>query len=87
MKNTNEIMEKVLNQIEGKNFRVMQEGFIESSFTIENIHCNIVEDILAIIGENIYIRININQIYNVEITQKAIILFLDNDTKISIIYY
>lgn len=87
MKNTNEIMEKVLNQIHGKNIKVEQEGFIESSFNIDKAQFSIVEDIFSIEGESSFIRININQIYNVEMANNSIELSLDNDTKITLCIY
>lgn len=31
-----------------------------------------------------YIKINLNQVYNVQIFEKGITIFLDNDTKIKI---
>lgn len=85
MKNINEIIEKFLNQIEGKDIIVLQEGFIESKLNIEKAQGKLEEDIFSIKGESVYIRININQIYNVDYNQNKMWLYLDNDTKISVV--
>ncbi|MBR0350757.1 MAG: hypothetical protein IJH76_02895 [Clostridia bacterium] len=85
MKNINEMIEKILNQIKGKDIIVLQEGFIESKLNIEKAQGKLEEDIFSIKGESVYIRININQIYNVDYNQNKIVLYLDNDTKISVV--
>ncbi|MDO5557267.1 MAG: hypothetical protein Q4G05_03380 [Clostridia bacterium] len=63
-------------------------GFIQINITIEELKYELKNDVLEMRdkrGSN-YIKININQIYNINKTQK-IELFLDNDTVITIDKY
>ena len=48
--------------------------------------CKIQDDILSLKDEDkdVYLSLNLNQVYQVEIGEKQIILFLDNDTEIQL---
>ena len=87
MKSIDEIIKNNLKQMQGKDVIVVQEGFIESKSNIEKAKCNIEEDILNIDDGKNYIRINLNQIYNMEVNKNGMSLFLDNDTNIKIMYF
>lgn len=86
VKSVNEILENALQYVQGKEIIIVQEGFIESKFNIKNAKCGIELDVLSIEGEKNYIRINLNQVSNVEKGENEIKLFLDNDTIIKINY-
>ena len=83
MANSN--LEKKLRECEGKNMVVLQEGFIQSKNEINRMKYKIANEILSIIGEKTYIKINLNQIYNIVQNEDKIELFLDNDTMIILI--
>lgn len=83
-----EIKEKILkklNENNGRNIVIKQIGFIESKFFINNMKYEIEFDIITIKDdkEDIYIKLNINQIYKCEILD-SIKLYLDNDTQLEI---
>ena len=56
-------------------------------FQIKNLEYEIENDILKIkdSGEKIYITINLNQIYNLELIKNTIAIYLDNDIVLRII--
>lgn len=85
-KSVNAILENELEKNQGREITIIQEGFIESKFNIKNAKCVIELDVLSIENENNYIRINLNQVSNVEKGESKIKLFFDNDTIIKINY-
>ncbi len=79
-------IEKCLDKMIHKNVKVYQNGFIMNQFLIENMVFKIRNDILNLKDEtkDIYLVINLNQVYQVEISEKKLILYIDNDTNIEI---
>ena len=79
-------IEKYLDELQEKTVRVRQRGFIKNQFTIESMMYKIQSDILNLIDKTkeVYLSLNLNQVYQVEIGKCSIVLFLDNDTEIQI---
>ena len=79
-------IEKWLEKLEQKPTRISQNGFLVNQFFIEKMIYKIQNDILNLRDETkeIYIAINLNQVYQIEISENKMILFLDNDTEIEI---
>ena len=79
-------IEKCLDKLKQKSIKVNQKGFIINQFFIEKLMYKIQDDILNLRDEikEVYLSLNLNQVYQVEISENKIILFLDNDTKINI---
>ena len=79
-------IEKYLDELQEKTVRVRQRGFIMNQFTIESMMYKIQSDILNLIDKTkeVYLSLNLNQVYQVEIGKCSIVLFLDNDTEIQI---
>lgn len=79
-------IEKCLDKLKQKSIKVSQMGFIINQFFIEKLMYKIQDDILNLRDEikEVYLSLNLNQVYQVEISENKIILFLDNDTKINI---
>ena len=65
---------------------IKQTGFISSEFFINSLTYKIGIDTLTLRDEkeNIYISINLNQVYKEETSKNSIQMFLDNDTEICI---
>ena len=78
--------EKYLSKMKQKQLRIRQNGFMMNQFFIEKLMYKIQGDILSLRDEDkdVYLSLNLNQIYQVEIGEKQIILFLDNDTEIQL---
>lgn len=83
--NTNNQLEKILSNFIEKSIIVNQNGFLESTYYIENLTYFIKEDILNVEDKNsnVYIKINLNQIYKIENEKDKMLLYLDNDTIIT----
>ena len=79
-------LEEGLNKFIGRSAIIIQNGFIESEYSIEKLKYCIEYEILTIADEEDtnYIQININQIYKIEKSEKEIKFFLDNDLNITI---
>lgn len=79
-------IEKCLDRLKEKPIRISQKGFIINQFFIEKLMFKVQDDILNLRDEvkEIYLSLNLNQVYQVEISENKIILFLDNDTEIEI---
>ena len=75
-----------LNKHAQKPIVIKQTGFISSKFFINSLVYGIKVDTLTLRDEeeNIYISINLNQVYKVETSKNSIQMFLDNDTEICI---
>lgn len=75
-----------LNKHAQKPIVINQTGFISSQFYINSLTYGIELDILTIKDEKeeIYLSINLNQVYKVETSKNSIQMFLDNDTEICI---
>ena len=79
-------IEKCLNELEEKAVRVSQSGFIMNQFFMGKMMYKIQSDILNLrdMTKEVYLSLNLNQVYQVEIGENKMILFLDNDTKIQL---
>lgn len=82
---TNSLEEK-LNEFIGTNAIILQNGFIECEYLIEKLKYFIECETLTIAdreGTN-YLKINLNQIYDIDKDDKEIKFYLDNDLNITI---
>mgnify|MGYP006955437367 CR=1 FL=1 len=79
-------IENCLNKLKQKPIRISQNGFMINQFFIDRLMYKIQSDILNLRDETkeIYLSVNLNQVYQIEISENKIILFLDNDTQIEI---
>ena len=79
-------VEKCLNKLSEKPIKISQNGFIISQFFMEKLMYKIQGDILNLRDEvkEIYLSLNLNQVYQIEISENKMNLFMDNDTKIEI---
>lgn len=77
---------KYLDKQKQKPIRIQQEGFLINQFFMEKMMYRIQDDTLNLRDETkeIYLSLNLNQVYQVEISENKIVLFLDNDTKIQL---
>lgn len=78
--------ERYLSKKKQKQLRIRQNGFMMNQFFVEKLMYKIQDDILSLKDEDkdVYLSLNLNQVYQVEIGEKQIILFLDNDTEIQL---
>lgn len=82
--NINNSLEEKLNEFMGNNVIITQDGFLKNKYSIYKLKYFIEYEILNIAdaeSQN-YLKINLNQTYKIEIDEKDIKLFLDNDTTI-----
>lgn len=81
-KNINNSLEKKLNELIGKSVAITQDGFLKNKYSINKFNYYIGYEVLNITDEKStnYLKINLNQIYKIEINEKDIKLYLDNDT-------
>ena len=79
---TNNNLEEKLNEFIGKNVIITQDGFLKNKYSIHKLEYFIEYEILNITDDESqnYLKINLNQIYKIEINEKDIKLYLDNDT-------
>ena len=86
VQNTNNSLEEKLNEFIGKNVTITQDGFLKNKYSIHKLKYFIEYEILNITDEESqsYLKINLNQIYKIEINEKDIKSYLDNDTIICI---
>ena len=86
VQNTNNSLEEKLNEFIGKNITITQDGFLKNKYSIHKLKYFIEYEISNITDDESinYLKINLNQIYKIEINQKHIKLYLDNDTIISL---
>ena len=82
VQNVNNSLEEKLNEFIGKNVIITQDGFLKNKYSIHKLKYFIEYEILNITDDEShnYLNINLNQIYKIEINEKNIILYLDNDT-------
>lgn len=87
VQNTNNSLEEKLKKFEGKCVTITQDGFLKNKYSIHKLKYFIEYEILNITDEESrnYLTINLNQIYKIEINEKDIKLYLDNDTIICLI--
>ena len=79
-------IKKCLDNLKQKNVRIRQNGFLMNQFFMSQLIYKIQDDILNLRDEvkEVYLSLNLNQVYQVEISENKIILFMDNDTEIEI---
>lgn len=79
-------IEKCLENLNDKKIEIQQSGFIVSQFRINTLIYKIQNDIINIRDKDndVYISVNLNQAYQIEIGENKLKLFLDNDTEIRI---
>ncbi len=79
-------IKKCLDELEKKTVRVSQNGFIINQFFMEKMIYKIQSDILNLrdMTKEVYLSLNLNQVYQIEIGKNNIVLFLDNDTEIQL---
>ena len=79
-------IKKCLDNLKQKPARISQNGFIMNQFFMSQLMYKIQDDILNLRDEvkEVYLSLNLNQVYQVEISENKIILFMDNDTEIEI---
>ena len=79
-------IEKYLEKLQQKPIRVQQNGFLMNQFFMEKMMYKIQNDTLNLRDETkeTYLSLNLNQVYQVEISENKMILFLDNDTEIQL---
>lgn len=81
IQNINNNLEKKLNEFIEKNVTISLDGFLKAIYYIHKFKYFIEYEILNITDEksNNYLKINLNQIYEVKINEKYVELYLDND--------
>ena len=79
-------IEEYLDKLKEKTVRVSQTGFMMNQFFIENMMYKIQNDTLNLRDETkeVYLSLNLNQAYQIQIGENNMILFLDNDTKVQL---
>lgn len=79
-------IENWLNNTQNKNIIIKQFGFIESIFEITNFNYEIKYELLKIFNKESQncITMNLNQVYKTINEIEKIILYMDNDTTLSI---
>ena len=82
---TNSLEEK-LNEFKGTNAIIIQKGFIEGKWSIEKLKYSIGYETLTIADKEStnYLKINLNQIYNIDKKDNEFKFYLDNDLNITI---
>ena len=79
-------IKKCLDRLKQKPVKISQNGFIMNQFFVSQLIYKIQDDILNLRDEvkEVYLSLNLNQVYQVRISENKIILFMDNDTEIDI---
>lgn len=79
-------IEECLDKLKQKPIRISQKGFIINQFFMDKLMYKIQDDILNLRDEakETYLSLNLNQVYQIEISENKIILFMDNDTEMEI---
>lgn len=79
-------IEKCLDKLQQKPIRVSQNGFLKNQFFMGKMVYKIQNDTMNLRDETkeVYLSLNLNQVYQVEIGEMKMILFLDNDTEIEL---
>ena len=79
-------IKKCLDELEKKTVRVSQNGFIINQFFMEKMIYKIQSDIMNLrdMTKEVYLSLNLNQVYQIDIGKNNIVLFLDNDTEIQL---
>ena len=86
LKNATDDLEKILDGFIKKDVIINQNGFIESTYSIDKLKYIIEYDILNILDDNSknYLKINLNKIKKIENEKNRLMFYLDNDTIITL---
>ena len=79
-------IKKYLDKQQQKPLRIQQNGFLINQFFMEKMMYKIQNDTLNLRDETkeVYLSLNLNQVYQIDIGKNNIVLFLDNDTEIQL---
>ena len=79
-------IETCLDKLKQNPIKISQKGFLMNQFFVDKLMYKIQDDILNLRDEikEVYLSLNLNQVYQIEISENKIILFMDNDTEIEI---
>jgi len=79
-------IEKILDKMKQKSVKISQNGFVVNQFFVDKLMYKIQSDILNLRDEKkeVYLSLNLNQVYQIEIGENKILFFLDNDTDVEI---
>lgn len=79
-------LEERLSRFSGKTIEIKQDGFLKSRYSLKSLKYFVEYEILNMTDEENenYIKINLNQIYNIESGEDIIKLYLDNDTFVTL---
>ena len=79
-------IEKYLDKLQQKPVTIQQDGFLINQFFMEKMMYKIQSDILNLRDrtKEVYLSLNLNQVYQIDIGKNNIVLFLDNDTEIQL---
>ena len=79
-------IEEFLENLKGKPIKIKQTGYLINQFFMDKMMYKIQNDILNLRDEinEIYLSINLNQIYQIEIGKNKMMVFFDNDLEIEI---
>ena len=79
-------IEECLEKLKQRPIRISQNGFIINQFFMDKLMYKIQGDVLNLRDEikETYLSLNLNQVYQIDISENKIILFMDNDTEIEI---
>lgn len=77
---------RIIKEFENTKVEIKEVGFIESMFYINTLKIHNEDDILYLKDENngSYIILNINQIYDLNVSLDKVIIYLDNDINVEI---
>ncbi len=81
------MINNILDKLIGKKIIIALDGFLKLQYTINSLNYHIEYDILKITDNSSdnYLIINMTQIYDFNLTETSITIYLDNDTTISIL--
>ena len=79
-------IETCLDKLKQNPIKISQKGFLMNQFFVDKLMYKIQDDILNLRDEikETYLSLNLNQVYQIDISENKIILFMDNDTEIEI---
>lgn len=79
-------IENCLDELKGRPIKISQNGFIVTQFFMNKLIYMVKDDILNLRDETkeVYLSLNLNQAYQIEISKNKVVFFLDNDTEIEI---
>ncbi len=86
MDNIMSTLQENLKNFKGEKIVIVQDGFLQSKFTLNSLIYDTENDLLNITdnASDCYLKINLNQVYKIEDKDEKIELYIDNDTTISL---